>query len=538
MWDSLHSEIATCKYVINGDKPKEPSLIAFRNIDKALEMLNKHISRRSSITIHCDVDMDGIGSGFIMSRFLLRCGLNGKVRYLINKEKVHGIGERHVAYINNTDTDLLIVLDSSSNEVEYIKKLNCDALIVDHHEVLHNETFGSTHGGSYVIISNMVDNSSVEGINEWVINKKPNNFRKFNKYTVDNRMSCGLVLYELLRVYQDVFNTSDILNDDKLAQWVGITLFSDAVELRTERNLYYIEKTIGTEEIEPSLQAMMLSINKYQRSLDKSFINFSLVPLINKAIRAGESATALDIVLNRPQDIKSLAVYGEIQDKVLEIALRNIEEHGSFVLRNISDTGINRNYCGVIATRLCSERNKNAAVFIVSNGVAEGSFRGRLRAADYRGYFAGYDSEVYAQGHKSAFGFRVDEQALRDIMRGLQDVEENIDRRPMLTAGGVPAWIRGKEHIADPDEMTKFKQAGLLLELAIYNSRVSVDEAIPIITVGTEATFVEQVGKVYKYDILGLNCTAFEVLQSGFIEVLPEYNNREVKLYAKNLNYI
>lgn len=532
----LQKELELHSYLLERATEK-PSLLAFKNANNALEMLHRHVVRRSKICIHSDVDMDGIGSSYIMDKFLLRLGMAGRVRHLINKEKVHGISQKHVDYINSTDADLLIILDSSSNEIEYIKKMRCDVIVIDHHELLHEEIYGDTALGKYVIVSNMVNNFNPEEVNEWIRKNTFSDFEKLKEYEVESRMSCGLVLYELLRLYELAYDTGSILEENKLYQWVGITLFSDAVELRTQRNHYYIDNTVNADELEVSLYEMMKSINKYQRALDKSFINFSLVPLINKAIRAGQSVLALDIALNRPQDIMSLSSFSTLQEQALELASRDTEEYESFVLRDITNTGISRNYCGVIATKLCGDKHKNAAVYFVCDGIAEGSFRGRVKTVDYRRYFAEYSKEIYAQGHKSAFGFKVKVDDLYKIMSKLVELEEEIDRTPLLTAGAVPETLRGKYHIED---MMNFKREGMIWKLALYNSKVSVEESITILTVGGEATLTEQIGKLYKYDILGsLHCIAFEEIEpSNVVEILPEFSNKELKLYIKKVNYI
>ena len=82
--------------IITGDRQVEkPNMIAFKNVEKAARILNKHISRNSLIGVHCDVDMDGIGCGFVLKQFLQSISSMNHL-FIINKEKVHGIQRKHV----------------------------------------------------------------------------------------------------------------------------------------------------------------------------------------------------------------------------------------------------------------------------------------------------------------------------------------------------------------------------------------------------------------------------------------------------------
>ena len=405
--------------VVGNKKVEKPDYIAFFNADKALKMLHKHITGDKPIAGHGDVDIDGIGSTYILYKFLLSQGALSRAGFLINREKDHGVSQRHVDYFAKSNTGLLIILDSGTNDIDYIKQMNCDVLVVDHHEVLHNELSGKTVGGEYVIVNNMIDNLDVGAINEFISNNLGGAKEYVKLYYAEERMSGGLVLYELLRLYQLAYNTSDILETAMLYQWVGITLLTDVVPLSNSRNQYYMEKTVHSLDIEPSLKIIMNELNPWAKYLSKSFINFTLAPMLNRAIRAGESAMALDIILNRPHDIRKLEIFKDSQKAVMNSYLDNTELYDTYVVKDITNTGISKSYCGVLATRLCEETNKNAAVYLVIDGIAEGSFRGRLADVDYRKFFEDYREGIYAQGHKTAFGFKVKVNELKQILEQL-----------------------------------------------------------------------------------------------------------------------
>lgn len=518
--------------VVGNKKVEKPDYIAFFNADKALKMLHKHITGDKPIAGHGDVDIDGIGSTYILYKFLLSQGALSRAGFLINREKDHGVSQRHVDYFAKSNTGLLIILDSGTNDIDYIKQMNCDVLVVDHHEVLHNELSGKTVGGEYVIVNNMIDNLDVGAINEFISNNLGGAKEYVKPYYVEERMSGGLVLYELLRLYQLAYNTSDILETAMLYQWVGITLLTDVVPLSNSRNQYYMEKTVHSLDIEPSLKIIMNELNPWAKYLSKSFINFTLAPMLNRAIRAGESAMALDIILNRPHDIRKLEIFKDSQKAVMDSYLDNTELYDTYVVKDITNTGISKSYCGVLATRLCEETNKNAAVYLVIDGIAEGSFRGRLADVDYRKFFEDYREGIYAQGHKTAFGFKVKVNELKQILEQLPTIESSVDTRPYVTMGDdIPLHERGKYHISDIDE---FKRQGLLWQLAVANSKLSSEESISIVALSRNLQFIEQKGSAYKYRIFGLTCISFETINTKFVEIYIEYSG-DVNIYVRNI---
>jgi single-stranded DNA-specific DHH superfamily exonuclease len=517
--------------MVTGEEPTpKPSLINFYNCNEALYILRKHIKNCSKIAVHCDVDMDGIGSGYIVKRFIEPL-ISTPMAFVINKEKEHGVSDKHPEFFNKTDIDLMIILDSSSNELEVIKKFNCDVLVVDHHELSINtsELKGKTAGGQYVIVNNMVSNPDNILINQTIKYGNPLSTEYVLPYDADSRMSCGLVIYELLRLYQEVFIKTPYLENMLLYQWSAVTLITDAIQLLTDRNQWYIENTVHSRDTEVTLKIIMNHLNQYIATPDKSFISYTLAPTFNRAIRAGHSLDALNIVIQWPENVEYLKQFRELQDMSVSIGIENAVIKDSYVMRDLSGTEVSKNYTGVIAGRLCDENKKNAVVYNVIDGIAVGSFRGRLNNTDYRSCFINFRDDVYAQGHEAAFGFKVKVADLEPIMQTLTSVESEIDERQYLTAGNIPVDSRGKYHI---ENMEEFKQAGGLMMLGIGNSRVSSKEQIMISVSSSEATLIEQRGKLYLYSVLGLTCKAFKEIEPGIINIYVE-SSRSIEFYLK-----
>lgn len=530
--------------VTGEEKPKKPSLCIFQNTAKALQMLNKHIERNSRIVLSTDVDVDGIGTTYILKKVLNALSSTNHL-LLINKEKVHGIQEKHVKYFKQNKIDLMIITDSSCNEIDIIKNFNCDVLVIDHHELLHRELYGKCNDNEheFVIVNNTIENSMQIIDNEFLKSSNNTTFDNIEPYLGDSDMSCGLVVYELMRVYCSYYSSPKILENLMLYQWCGVTLFTDAINTLTERNQWYLDKTVFSMSVEHSLWVMLQAINKYKATLDKSYINYSLAPIINKAIRAGHSNEALDCVINNPSNIYSLNIYNELQQQAIEKALYVIhtKEDGTVekvpkvfdtdnILIDISNLGIHTNYTGVIAGRASGDNNKNAAVFkITEQGLCKGSFRGRYKKVDYRKYFEEYSHDIYAQGHPPAFGFECTYEQLLSIMNSLGTIEPTIEEKPYITLGKMSPSEYGVYHVTDLEE---FKRLGYIWKIATGNSKVSSIDEITIRVKASDVKLKETKGKLYIYDVLGLECKAFKLLSGSYFDIYIEFTN-EITMYIR-----
>ena len=530
---------------VTGDiKPEKPPFCVFNNSSIALKMLKKHIDRNSSMCLHTDVDVDGIGTTYILKKTLENLGSNEHL-LLINKDKVHGIQQKHVEYFKLNPIDFMIITDSSSNEIDIIKQFNCDVLCIDHHDLAHDDLCGKCNDGihDYIIVNNTIGNNNQEQDNLWLRSKNISAFENLEDYNGDIDMSCGLVVYELLRLYCECFANPKLLENLMLYQWVAVTLITDVINTLNDRNQWYLDKTMFNMEVESSLKIMMNTITSFKASLDKSYIGYTFAPLINKAIRAGASNIALSTVVNNPQGIMELQPYAKLQQDVVEKVCNVVtvnENTGQRVLNPrkftqpviVLDTGqfdVSPNYSGVIASRLGGDNHKNAAVYIMEDNLCRGSFRGRHKGINYRKYFEQYSDDVYAQGHPGAFGFKLRKEQLEQIMNSINAIEPDTDEKPWLTAGNMSPSEYGKYHIKSIDE---FKRQGYLWRIAIGNSKVTSDDEIFIRVKACDVVLKHTIGKLFIYDVLGMECKAFKLLSGEYFNIYAEYTN-EITLFIK-----
>lgn len=528
------------KEVEESDGIEKPSFCVFNNTAYALDLLHKHIDANSIMALHTDVDVDGIGTTYIFKRVLENLGSNKHI-LIINKNKDHGIMQKHVDYFKTRKIDLMIITDSSCNEIDTIKQFNCDILVIDHHKLLHEDLVGYCNDNihRYVIVNNTIANKNQEQDNLWLRSKNISAFNKLEDYKETKDMSCGLVVYELLRLYCECFANPKLMENLMLYQWVGITLFTDVINTLNLRNQYYLNKTVFNNSTERTLKTIMSYVNKYKATLDKSYIEYSFAPLINKAIRADAGAEALDKVINNPNSILDLLIYDAMQKEVIDKVVNITDSTGKKYARvfntpnimlNISREDIKPTYSGVIASKLSGDNNKNAAVYrILDNGLCKGSFRGKYKETDYRQFFDEYSDDIYAQGHDGAFGFKLTQQQLDYLMNNLYTIEPQGEQKPWITLGNMTPEEYGEYHINNLEE---FKKLGYLWRISIGNSKVSSKDEITITVKASDVVLKQAKGRTFIYDVLGLECKAFKPLSGEYFEIYMEYTN-ELSMFIK-----
>ena len=104
------------------------------------------------------------------------------------------------------------------------------------------------------------------------------------------------------------------------------------------------------------------------------------------------------------------------------------------------------------------------------------------------------------------------------------------ENRTYLTVGDIDKEYRGINHIDDIDE---FKRQGNLWKMAVGNSKVSSMEQIEIVTSVRNVRMISQRGKLYIYEALGIECKAFEIIESSLVSIYPEYSS-EIEVYLRN----
>lgn len=482
--------------------PPEPEILGIYNLDRGCELLEKHNTEQSLVVVHSDIDTDGICCTYEYFKYSKWLNNRKTTCPTINKDRRHGINLEGVQKINAVKPQLVIIVDSSSNEIECLKEFECDVLVIDHHHVTVDKADlqGKTKNGEYVVVTNMIDKSYLDNDTE--------------------HMSGAMVVYAVLKEHNKRYMVGTTFANLLLEQWVGISLFSDVIPTHNPRNQYFINRLLSDKTLESNLNEIMKSLSIWV--LDKGTINFKIAPYINSTIRAGQSNLALETVLRKPQAFKDLAQFRDAQAAIIADQQECSYIKETYVLKDLTHTEIGRGYAGLIASKIGDINGRCAFVYVVEDGLCVGSFRGALGNVDYRKRFE--DCGCFAAGHKGAFGLRIPKADLDAVMSKCCKVDYVDDY--FISFGYYHGGVHHIENVAD------FKKAGNLVKLAILNARSTGKDELNIIYSGPLPDPIEK-GKVFIYDINGLECIAFEPLALDSPIVLYAEFGTEVKIFAR-----
>jgi hypothetical protein len=87
----------------------------------------------------------------------------------------------------------------------------------------------------------------------------------------------------------------------------------------------------------------------------------------------------------------------------------------------------------------------------------------------------------------------------------------------------------GEYHIKSLED---FKKQGYIWRIATGNSKVTSTDEINIHVKASDVMLKNTQGKLYLYDVLGLECKAFEPLQGNYFDIYMELN-KEIDMYIR-----
>lgn len=336
-----------------------------------------------------------------------------------HNSKEHGLGDNSVfdCILNDVKSSvvkLLFVPDAGSNDIKecaILKKMNCDVIITDHHEI--NK-----------------ENKDAIVINPFLIKDYPN-----------VSSSGSLITWKLLqKIDEEIGNNYS----DKYIDLVSFSILSDSMDVRTLENRAILN--IGMKNFQnKALLAFVEGIEKpgqeessFSRKVETpTDVSFNFVPLINSAVRMGsqedkkmlfdafsEIYSEYDYKNPRTKEEKIETIYERVfrlckntkakQDKetvkALESIKKDIEENNRNrhkILFCRAGDDVDKSLSGLCAIKLANEYNK--PVVLLREG-KKGFLSGSIRnfdgspLTDLKGFIESFGYTNWVQGHKSAAG--------------------------------------------------------------------------------------------------------------------------------------
>lgn len=226
-----------------------------KDIELAADVFASSVDRNETISILVDCDVDGFTSAAIIYNYIKDMGFTGIIHTLFHTKKQHGLSDPEIKVPE--DTELLIIPDAGSNDVEQCQRLHksgMEIIILDHHIIEQKN--------SDVIVVNSQDGSY------------PN-----------KELSGAGVVWKFCQVVDDIQWTDYANKYIDLAAVGNIADLMDMHSLETKR----IAIKGLAQIVNPALKSYV-DFNSYSIGSDEPTcvdIAFYVVPLMNALIRVG-----------------------------------------------------------------------------------------------------------------------------------------------------------------------------------------------------------------------------------------------------------
>lgn len=394
-----------------------------KNIEIASNRIIMAIKNNERIIASYDADADGITATTIMLRHLLNYTDN--VDYVYN-ERNHGHGiheqtrldfihpdeepdeDKKARYELNSENlrkigeaDLLIIIDSSSNDVEACKKLkemnkNLDIIILDHHAI------------------------EQENPHVLMVNPQQHDCEYPNKF-----LSGAGVVFKVIQVMEDTLGE---VNAWQYIDLVAVGMYADMMKVDVLENRYLIMhglrnmKNVGLVRILKGAKADFFR-------LDGDSIGFSIAPMINGVARLDNIKLAIDIFLTDDDSVaKRLRLQmqklndkrKEMQKEIVDRYMSKVDDSKKIII--VMDDESSKGFNGLVSQQLTDIYNRPAIVGRLHRGTFSGSFRSYGKF-DLKQFLQDSCLVEEAMGHPQAGGITVKEENIDSL---LQYVEDNL----------------------------------------------------------------------------------------------------------------
>ncbi|MDS7057147.1 DHH family phosphoesterase [Klebsiella pneumoniae] len=426
--DEVEDKIAKLRGIENVEEFLNPSSnvlhdpYLMKNIEKVANRIIRAVNKGDNICVSFDPDADGLTSASTMIRYLRN--YTDKVTFIYGERNDgHGIAEMikidgvedEKRLARNTenlelikDCDLLILIDSSSNDADACKyiseELGKEIIILDHHEI--------ERPNPHVTL----------------VNPQQDGCQYPNKY-----LSGAGVVFKVMQVMED---TLDQVDPFTYIDLVSVGMYADIMRIDIPENRYLILQ--GLRNVKNMGLTRILKGAKIDNwNLDCNAIGFGIAPLLNGTARMGELRLAIDILLEdddnkcKPLRLKMQKLNErrkEIQKDLFESYSKqvNLDEKLLVVLDDKSSKGFN----GVVAQQLSDKFKRPVIVGRNHKGTISGSFRGygKLKLKSFLNGFNDI-AEIEVLGHEGAGGIVMPSENLELLQEYINKFLPELDEK-------------------------------------------------------------------------------------------------------------
>ena len=333
-----------------------------KDMDKAVERLNKAMGKKERILIYGDYDVDGTTAVALVYKFIQQFYSN--IDYYIpdRYNEGYGVSMKGVDYAAKTGVKLVIVLDcgiKAVEEIAYAREKGIDFIICDHH--VPDETLPPAVA---------------------ILNAK----RADNTYPYEHLSGCG-VGFKFMQAFAQN-NGIEFHHLIPLLDLVAVSIASDIVPIMGENRILAYH---GLKQLNSNPSVGMKAIIDVCGLADKEItvgdIVFKIGPRINASGRIQNGKEAVELLIEKEfpaamEKAGQINQYNETRkdldkamteeaNRIVE-ALENFDDRRSIVIYN---EAWHKGVIGIVASRLTEIYYRPAVVLTCANGLATGSAR-------------------------------------------------------------------------------------------------------------------------------------------------------------------
>lgn len=391
----VHTPEAAHHLLDGRDELSDPFLL--KDMDKAVERIQRAIEEGEPIVIFGDYDVDGVSATAILFECLTNQGAQVRCKlptregggYGLNADILKGLAAKGYTLVVTVDNGIAAV-----EEARCAKELGIDLVITDHH--LPGDELPEAVA---VVDPNRSDDES------------------------PFKFLCGAGVAFKLCAALEGCEPAELL--DMFGELAALGTIADVMPLVGEnRTLVREGLAVLQETMRPGLQALLENAGYAGKPVTAETVSYGLAPRLNAAGRMDTAAVALKLLLceNEEQAAGIAARLGEInterqqtEQQILAAALQTIQAdpartHDRVLV--VSGEGWHPGVIGIVASRLMERYGRPAIVISTENGEGRGSGRAPAGFNLHAALAACSSCLIRSGGHAAAAGLLVEEDKI------------------------------------------------------------------------------------------------------------------------------
>lgn len=407
-----------------------PSPWLLKDMEKAVEILEKKIHDHVKIRIIGDYDIDGVTSTYILLKGLRRVGAEVDTYIPDRVADGYGIRAHLIEKAAEDGVDTIVTCDNgiaAAQEIQTAKEKGLTVIITDHHEIPYRET----ENGRELILP----------LADAVINPKQPDC------CYPNKKICGAVVaFKLITALYDMFGVSETELEDYL-ELAAIATVGDVMDLQGENRILVKEGLKRLAETKNKGLRALIQANGLDGGRITSYhVGFVLGPCINASGRLDTAARSLAL-LNAEDEDEAARLAGDLTalnesrkaltEKGKEEAIEQVEttelKNDRVLVVYLPDC--HESLAGIIAGRIREKYNKPSFVLTKGETCVKGSGRSIEGYSMFEELVKCAELMVQFGGHPMAAGLSVEEKNVELLRRRLNEnctlTEEDL--RPKVT---------------------------------------------------------------------------------------------------------